>query len=186
MAACHACSHRERVSPFTKPISSTPLNREEHWQQTYHTPTEFPTRRLLHFANRPAFVIAAMRAGAVRLLHFVAIGTFCQGRLRKEVVSTPRAGTALGMSSLWIRHCNTPYVRLWSCARPTRQRSLFLKVRKFTSRNSLTHNPKTHTSCSGNAAFHSNPYCFLSQSCFSRARGASRGSLACVSQRHSS
>lgn len=57
----------------------------------------------------------------MRLLHFVAIGTFCQGRLREEVVGTPCAGTALGMSSLWIRHCNTPYVRPWSGHRPAWQ-----------------------------------------------------------------
>jgi hypothetical protein len=112
MAARHACSHRERVSPFTKANVFDSLDREEHWQQTYHTPTVLPTKSLLHFANRTAFVVTTMRAGTVRLLHFVAIGTLCQGRLREEVVSAPCAGTAFGMSSLWIRHSNTPYVRL--------------------------------------------------------------------------
>jgi hypothetical protein len=45
----------------------------------------------------------------MRLLHFVAVGTFRQGRLRQEVVGAASAGAPFGMSSLWIRHCITPY-----------------------------------------------------------------------------
>jgi hypothetical protein len=45
----------------------------------------------------------------MRLLHFVAVGTFRQGRFRQEIVGAASAGAPLGMSSLWIRHCVTPY-----------------------------------------------------------------------------
>src|SRR5271154_2446059 len=104
-----------------------------------------------------------MRADAMRLLHLMAVGAFGQGRRKQVIVRAPAVLPHLGMSSFWVRHCTTPRYR------PARG------------------NTPSHTD-QGRILGGFNPeiYCFLSQSCFSRARGASRESLACVSHRHSS
>src|SRR6516164_11230227 len=104
-----------------------------------------------------------MRTSPVGLLHFVAIGTLGHGGREQMVVSAPLVLAHLGMSTFWIRHYFTPGFRL---------------VRGNTERHSEQGRILW--------AFGPEIYCFLSQSCFSRASGASRGSAECVSHRHSS
>src|SRR5208337_1383810 len=86
-----------------------------------------------------------------------------QSRGKEMIVGASRAGAPLGMSSFWIRHNTTP------CSRPVRG-----DTQRLSDRGRILW------------AFRPKIYCFLSQSCFSRARGARRGSEECVSQRHSS
>src|SRR5206468_12072809 len=64
------------------------------------------------FLHRAALVVAAMRAGLVRLLHFVAVGALGQGRFGEAVVGAARAGPSLGVPSFWVRHSCTPRSRL--------------------------------------------------------------------------
>lgn len=97
------------------------------------------------------------------LLHLMTVRTLCQRRFEQMIVRTPGAGTPLGMSSLWIWHYTTPRSRL---AQSGTQRQTELGRILW--------------------AFGPEIYCFLNQSCFNRARGAKRGSLACLSHRHSS
>src|SRR5882724_12483898 len=118
---------------------------------------------LLDVVNRPTFVVTAMRTSPVGLLHFVAIRTLGHGGCEQVVVSTTLVLARLGMSTFWIRHYITPGSRL---------------IRGNTPRQSEQGRILW--------AFRPEIYCFLSQSCFNRARGARRGSVACVSQRHSS
>jgi hypothetical protein len=54
-----------------------------------------------HFA---ALVLAAMRAGAMRELGFVAIGALGVAQDAQMIVSPARGGALLGMSSFRIRH----------------------------------------------------------------------------------
>ncbi len=54
-----------------------------------------------HFA---AFVLAAMRAGAMGKLRFVAIGALGMAEHTQVVVSPSGGGALLGVSSFWIRH----------------------------------------------------------------------------------
>jgi hypothetical protein len=58
-------------------------------------------RNLDHFA---AFVAAAMRAGAMRKLGFVAIGALGVAKHAQMVVRPARGGALLGVSSFGIRH----------------------------------------------------------------------------------
>ena len=58
-------------------------------------------RNLDHLA---AFVTAAMRAGAVRELRFVAIGALGAAQGAQMVVRPARGGALLGVSAFWIRH----------------------------------------------------------------------------------
>src|SRR5882724_10935932 len=118
---------------------------------------------LLDVVNRPAFVVTAMRTSPVGLLHFVAIRTLGHRGREQVVVSTTLVLARLGMSTFWIRHYITPGSRL---------------IRGYTLRQSEQGRILW--------AFGPEIYCFLSQSCFNRARGARRGSVVCVSQRHSS
>src|SRR5262249_10428179 len=118
---------------------------------------------LLRIVNRPAFIIAAMRTSPVGLLHFVAIGTLGHGGREQVIVSATLVLAHLGMSTFWIRHYFTPGFRL-------------------AQGNTPRHSEQGRILW----AFGPEIYCFLSQSCFNRARGARRGSVACVSQRHSS
>ena len=99
----------------------------------------------------------------MRLLHFVAIRTLGHSGGEQVVVSTTLVLARLGMSTFWIRHYITPGSRL---------------IRGYTLRQSEQGRILW--------AFGPEIYCFLSQSCFNRARGARRGSVACLSQRHSS
>ena len=61
--------------------------------------------------NRFAFVVAAMRAYLVRLLHFVAIRAFSQRGLDQKIMRPSRARSSLRMPSFWIRHSNIPRSR---------------------------------------------------------------------------
>jgi hypothetical protein len=64
--------------------------------------------------NRFAFVVAAMGADVMRLLHFVAMRAFRQRRLFQKVVRPPRARSSLRMPSFWVRHSSTPRSRpIW-------------------------------------------------------------------------
>src|SRR3984893_8204728 len=114
---------------------------------------------LLDVVNRPAFVITAMRTSLVRLLHFVAIRTLGHSGREQVVMSATLVLARLGMSTFWIRHYITPGSRL---------------IRGYTLRQSERGRILW--------AFGPEIYCFLSQSCFNRARGARRGSVACLSQ----
>ena len=67
---------------------------------------------LLRVVNGPALVIATMRAGLVRLLHFVAIRTFGHRGREQVVVSATLVLARLGMSAFWIWHYFTPVSRL--------------------------------------------------------------------------
>src|SRR5450631_645918 len=61
--------------------------------------------------NRFAFVVAAVGANVVRLLHLMAMRAFGQRRLFQKVVGAPRAGSSLRMPSFRVRHSNTPRFR---------------------------------------------------------------------------
>src|SRR5579862_989121 len=50
------------------------------------------------------FVIATVRAGAMGLLHFMAVRAFRIGRRGQVVVRAPAIFPSLGMPTLWIRH----------------------------------------------------------------------------------
>jgi hypothetical protein len=54
-----------------------------------------------HFA---AFVLAAVRTGAMRKLRFVAIGALRVAEHAQMIVSPARGGALFGVSSFWIRH----------------------------------------------------------------------------------
>jgi hypothetical protein len=58
-------------------------------------------RDLDHFT---AFITAAMRAGAVGKLRFVAIGAFGAPSNAQMIVSPARGGALLGVSAFRIRH----------------------------------------------------------------------------------
>jgi hypothetical protein len=58
-------------------------------------------RDLDHFT---AFVAAAMRAGAMGKLWFVAIGALGVALHLQVIVRPARGGALLGVSSFWIRH----------------------------------------------------------------------------------
>ena len=60
--------------------------------------------------------MAAMRAGAMGLLHFVAIRAFGEGWTDQMIMRTPVAGAPLGMPSFWIGHANSS-IRSRSIAR---------------------------------------------------------------------
>jgi hypothetical protein len=54
-----------------------------------------------HFA---ALVLAAMRAGAMWKLRFVAIGALSVAEHAQMIVSPASGGALFGVSSFWIRH----------------------------------------------------------------------------------
>jgi hypothetical protein len=56
------------------------------------------------FDDLAAFILAAVRANAVGNLGFVAIGTLGENRAGQRVVRPAGGGTALGMTSFWVRH----------------------------------------------------------------------------------
>src|SRR4029077_179351 len=118
---------------------------------------------LLSFLDSLALVVAAMGTDAVGLLHLVAVGTLGERWTSQMVVRAASTRPPLGMTSLWIRHCTAPRSRLarGNTRRHSEQGRILWALR-----------PEI--------------YCFLSQSCFNRARGARRGSVAWVSHRHSS
>ena len=60
--------------------------------------------------DRLPFVVAAAGARLMRLLHFMAMRALRKRGLRKVIVCPAGAGAALGMASLWIRHCTAPYL----------------------------------------------------------------------------
>ena len=70
---------------------------------------------LLGIVNRPALVVAAMRASPVRLLHFVAVRTLAESGSRQMVMRPASAGAPLGMASLWIWHTPTSFFSLLPC-----------------------------------------------------------------------
>src|SRR5262249_44408005 len=117
------------------------------------------------FLDGLAFIVATVRASLVRLLHFMTMGAFAQGRLGQMIMGPPGAGPPLGMSSFWIWHRTSPSL-------------YFERVSLVLAR---VHTPN-HQEIELNTKF----YCFLSQSCFNRASGAIRGSMAWVSHRQSS
>src|SRR5215467_3575722 len=117
------------------------------------------------FLDGLAFVVATVRAGLVRLLHFVAMRALAQGRLGQMIVGPPGACPPLGMSPFWIWHGTSPSL-YFERVRWSLPASTHLTTRKTELRTKF--------------------YCFLSQSCLSRASGAIRGSMAWVSHRQSS
>jgi hypothetical protein len=54
-----------------------------------------------HFA---ALVLAAMRTSSMGKLRFVTIGALGVAEHAQMIVSPPRGGALLGVSSFWIRH----------------------------------------------------------------------------------
>ena len=144
MAACCVCSHRERESPFHRPMPSLPWFAKDISGKRLRPPTTESGPTLLHFVNRPTLVVAAVRTSTVWLLHFVAIGTLRQGRFREEIVSAPGAGAPLGMSSLWIRHCITPSFTPLDAKGGMVQRSFTRNVQKSTARFLQTGPKNTH------------------------------------------
>jgi len=75
-----------------------------------------------------------MRAGLVRLLHFVAIRTLCERWPGQMIVSAPGAGAPLGMTSLWIWHTPTSFLSLLPCIFTS---SLFCFLKTHTSRGEI-------------------------------------------------
>jgi len=65
-------------------------------------------RLVLHGA---AFIEAAMGTSVMRLLGFVAIRAFTEGRLLEKIVGSSGACPSFRMPSFWIRHSNTPRSR---------------------------------------------------------------------------
>src|SRR5690348_5536332 len=57
-----------------------------------------------NFDDFAALVTSAMRAGAVRQLGLVAVGTLRAARGAQRIVSAARGGAPLGVSSFWIWH----------------------------------------------------------------------------------
>ena len=57
----------------------------------------------------PPFVIAAVRASLVRLLHFMAMGALRKRRSGQEVVRAPLVLSGFGMTSFWIGHTVPPF-----------------------------------------------------------------------------
>jgi hypothetical protein len=55
----------------------------------------------------PAFVIAALRASLVRLLHFMTVGTFGEGRSLQKVMGAPLVLSRVRVTSFWIGHANS-------------------------------------------------------------------------------
>jgi hypothetical protein len=56
----------------------------------------------------PSFVIAAVRARLVRLLHFMAMGALGKRRGGQVVVRAPLVLSGFRMTSFWIGHTKPP------------------------------------------------------------------------------
>jgi hypothetical protein len=66
-------------------------------------------QRLLRIVYRTSLVIAAMRAGPMRLFHLVTVRALCQRRRSQVVVRPSCAGPSLRMSPFWIWHFLPPF-----------------------------------------------------------------------------
>ena len=62
------------------------------------------------FDHFTAFVLAAMRTGAMRKLRFVAIGALGVAEHAQMIVSPARGSALFGVSSFWIRHLCSLYL----------------------------------------------------------------------------
>ncbi len=83
----------------------------------------------LHFQNITALVGAALGAGAMRLLAFVAVGALGEADGGQPVMLAALGGAGLGVTPLWICHYRFPFL---PACRAAYARSRLAKLLKFT------------------------------------------------------